>query len=358
MLVKGVHFYGFHSTYSPFLKVFLVDPAYQHRAVTILQSGTIMKTKYRVFESHLSFVLQFLCDFGLYGCGWIELAETWRRGQDADGSDTTLLDDIDLDCKQSPYHRQSQMPLELDVVAPQILNRHRLAARDLHHELKIPAPPLPSEPLVLSVRELWEDERQRRISRGLHPTPELPRDLSERSRGTGGQWVSEIRWWDEIRKRIEQERGKPDAASDQRWARWVMTTFESVEALWEPQYKSWKPQVQDQNERVDSTRGTNGVTEENPYQAASQGESAPKQSARDEEEDVDVDETMLSSQILAQLVDQGEEEWDNRDNDDREEEEGLPEEAVEFEVPDFNSRNNRGSTASPRYLHIYAYNNV
>src|ERR1700759_5375177 len=80
LLVKGVHFYGFHSKYSPFLKVYLADPAVVSRAVAIMQSGTVMATRFRIYESHLSFTLQFMCDFNLYGCGWIDLAEVSLRG--------------------------------------------------------------------------------------------------------------------------------------------------------------------------------------------------------------------------------------------------------------------------------------
>ncbi|KAG6376576.1 hypothetical protein JVT61DRAFT_1554 [Boletus reticuloceps] len=32
ILVKGVHFYGFHSSYTPFLKVLIADPAFVNRA--------------------------------------------------------------------------------------------------------------------------------------------------------------------------------------------------------------------------------------------------------------------------------------------------------------------------------------
>src|SRR5258708_2353101 len=51
LLVKGVHFYGFHARYSPFLKIYLVDPGVVSRAVTILQSGTVMSSRFRVYES-------------------------------------------------------------------------------------------------------------------------------------------------------------------------------------------------------------------------------------------------------------------------------------------------------------------
>ncbi len=319
VLVKGVHFYGFHSAYSPFLKVYINDPSSVNRAVTLLQSGTIMKTRFRVFESHLSFILQFLCDFGLYGCGWIDLAETWQRGQDEDAQEQ----EEPLNLKASPYYRQTRMPLELDVAAHQILNRHRLSPRDVHHQLTIPAPPLSAEPVVLSVRELWDDERERRLARGLAPTPVVPRDVSERSRGAGADWVQEARWWDELRKKISREKDiEQPLKDDAGWERWVMTTFESVEALWPSKYRTWKPRRDD------------AVVEQeaNPYEADaefSQDLSQPEVAG-----DVDIDEDMLASQELSRMVEREELEWAEREGDLQED--GRPDgedEAMEEDLP-------------------------
>ena len=190
ILVKGVHFYGFHSSYSPFLKVLLADPGIAQRAVTLLQSGAILKTRFRVYESHLSYILQFMSDFGLYGCGWIDLAEIWQRDVLEEARDEQEATPLALEAQPSPYHRQTRMPLELDIAAHQILNRHLLAPRNMHHKLTIPAPVLSQEPVVLSVRELWDDERKRRAARGLSPSPVLPKDPSEASRASGGRWSS------------------------------------------------------------------------------------------------------------------------------------------------------------------------
>jgi DNA polymerase zeta len=300
VLVKGVHFYGFHSSYSPFLKVHIADPAYVNRAVTIMQSGTVMRTRFRVFESHLSYILQFLSDFGLYGCGSIDLREVWQRGNGAESEDQEQ-EDMRLGEHQlfnpSPHFRQSRMPLEVDAVSHQILNRHLLTARNIHHKLDIPAPPLPKEPLVLSVRELWEDERNRRRAKGLTPSPEMPVDLSENSRGVGGDWVAEARWWEEIRKRIEKE-SEQDIVIDEKaktWEKWVMTTFESIEALWEEEWKVWKPggkRQQHDHQRI----------EENPFETSATSSIWNRANTKEEEVDAEVDETMLSSQEMSLLV--------------------------------------------------------
>lgn len=127
----------------------------------------------------------------------IDLAEVWQRGGDEEGDLEEEQDPASFKTrfKTSSYYRQTRMALEVDAAAHQILNRHRIIARDIHHKLTIPATPLPPEPLVISVRELWEDERRRRIALGLSPSPEVPKDLSEDSRATRTEWVAEARWW-------------------------------------------------------------------------------------------------------------------------------------------------------------------
>ena len=259
-----------------------------------------MHTKFRVYESHLSYLLQFLCDFGLYGCGYINLGQVWKRGVEED--------DPDLDApnafKMSPYFRQSRMPLEVDVVAHQILNRHKLSVRSVHHKLTIPAPPMSSDPLVLSVRELWEDERHRRVARGLSPTPPVPIDLSKSSRGKGGDWVAEARWWEELRAKIQREREDDQmmVESEARWEKWVMTTFESVEALWEPKWRTWKPGRTEPKDLNVAPLLADVEEVENPFAQASQSESWTGRTAKIV--GVDVDEGILSSQGIDQMAQQ------------------------------------------------------
>ncbi|KAI0047841.1 hypothetical protein FA95DRAFT_1492015 [Auriscalpium vulgare] len=291
VLVKGVHFYGFHSSYAPFLKIYIVDPAFLNRAVTIMQSGSVMATRFHTFESHLSFILQFLCDFGLYGCGGLELSRAWVRGREDNPEDEENESGLEL----SSYFRQTRMPLEIDSIAPFILNRHRLTARHLHHKLAIPAPILPPEPLVLGVRELWDDERRRRTAAGLSPSPDIPKDPSEKSRGAGGEWVAEARWWDEIRSRIEKEHEQTTEVKEDAWAKWIMTTFESVEALWEHRFRTF-------GKKAPSSHDATEHPSLNPYEDVSG-------TARADEAPVEVDESMLSSQELSVLLEEEEMEW-------------------------------------------------
>jgi len=338
LFVKGVHFYGFHSSYAPFLKIHMIDPSYLTRAVTLLKSGVVMSKKFNVFESHISFYLQFMCDFNLYGCGWLDLGEVWRRGEDYFSDEEPEEGEpkykntqaIQALFKSSPYPTQSRMELEVDAVAFHVLNRHALYSRKIHHKLTIPGPKLPTDPLVLSVRELWEDERRRRAAKGLDPSPELPVDPSENSRRPGGDWVAEARWWDEIKQRIEADRGQEEPPQDKDWEKWVPTTFESLDGLWEEGYRAWKPELID-DEPSEGPEPTFNEQSFNPHFSSSiigQYGGKPSQKLQS-----NVDETLLSSQQLNQFFDEesGRVDFRNQDlgfDEDLEYEDGFLDEDV------------------------------
>ena len=319
-LVKGVHFYGFHSSYAPFLKIHMIDPSYLTRAVTLLKSGVVMSKKFNAFESHISYYLQFMCDFNLYGCGWLALGEVWRRGEDYfsdEGSEEGAPDCENTQAAQalfkpSPHPTQSRMELEVDAVAFHILNRHALSARKIHHKLSVPGPQLPTDPLVLSVRELWEDERRRRTSKGLDPSPELPADPSENSRRPGGNWIAEARWWDEIKQRIEAERGQEEPPQDKGWEKWVPTAFESLDGLWEDGHRAWKPELTG-DEPSDGPEPTFNDRSFNPYDSSSIDEQYAGEPSRMLQSNVD--ETLLSSQQLHQLFNEESRRFDFQNQD-------------------------------------------
>jgi DNA polymerase zeta len=301
ILVKGVDFYGFHASYKPYLKVLVADPSLVSRVVAILQSGSVMGNRFRIFESHLSYVLQFMCDFDLHGCGVINLEDALERGPQAEDDSASQPTTAPL-YGVSPYFRESRVQLEVDAIAPHILNRHKLCARHLHHKLEIPAPPLPPEPLILSVRELWDDERKRRQALGLDPSPEIPVDPSESSRAPGAGWISEARWWDEIKNRIQQGQTSLHPAVDSKGSEWhhgVMTTFESVEAIWEKRYRTWKPfkkpskgDDKPQDAPIDYSWDTKTLTD-----------------AEVKDEQIDVDISMLSTGDMSQLDQEDDLKW-------------------------------------------------
>lgn len=73
MLVKGVPFYGYHIGHSYFLKISLVNPSRIYVALEQLRKPVVLGREWQPHEAHMNHVLQFMCDFDLYGCGWLDL---------------------------------------------------------------------------------------------------------------------------------------------------------------------------------------------------------------------------------------------------------------------------------------------
>src|ERR1700761_1964159 len=70
-LVKGIPFYGYHVGYRSFLKVYLRNPGHMTRFADLLSQGAILARFIQPYESHLQYLLQWMCDYNLYGCGFI-----------------------------------------------------------------------------------------------------------------------------------------------------------------------------------------------------------------------------------------------------------------------------------------------
>ncbi|KAF7784324.1 hypothetical protein Agabi119p4_489 [Agaricus bisporus var. burnettii] len=319
VLVKGVKFYGFHSQYSPFLKIILLDPRLMNRVATILQSGS------------------FMCDFGLYGCGSVGISKAYRRA--VLGSETDILPEQVTSFEPSPYPPQSHMPIELDVISPEITNRTQIKERCLHHRLVIPGPERPSEPIVTSIRELWEEERVRRRALGMEPSPELPQDPSEGSRETGSGWIAEARWWDEIHSRLERERpvNQSHSSSTPPWESQVMSIFESTEALWESSYRRWKP---DKQTMYETSKRDGAVLNESDLSAIEEVV---------EGGEVDVNEDLLAYRTIDDLGDMEEDEVYNEGRDPTDgdlDEDNAEVKEIEEESDDEDTSENRGASRS------------
>jgi DNA polymerase zeta len=330
ILVKGVHFYGFHCSYSPFLKVIMADPGMVHRAATVLRSGAVMRQKIQPFETHLSFLLQFMCDFGLYGCDWLEFARYYVReggaetntkstysGPASNPNLTVLPGALPGQFTKSPHTKVSRMSLEIDIVSHQILNRNKLSQRHMHNTLAIPAPAPSPDPLVQSVRELWDIERARRSAIGLNPTPELPVDGNASQRGSGGQWEQEPLFWEQFRSRMTQEKAEVNSA--QGWEKWVMTAFESIEALWEEDWKTWVPQLSGTASKESNKIATQAARDSNPFgltQVDQDGGVLESHAAGGKEDPKlsEVDEDLAAGRAFQKLVTAAEEaEWHEND---------------------------------------------
>lgn len=238
MLVKGVPFYGYHVGYSYWLKVSLINPARMRVATDQLRKPSVLGREWQPHEAHLSHVLQFMCDFDLYGCGNLDLSGgTFREPLPGFDDDDNVLEDIPgfITTHNAPGDmvyppglspsKDTTTALEIDILPHQIMNRNRLEQRDLHHDfIELLHKPLePEEKLVPAMRELWEDERRRRGARGLGTSEKEMLPISGGGRGRtmeelgykldgadvnnrGGDWKISEELWGMLQDRMDVER--------------------------------------------------------------------------------------------------------------------------------------------------------
>ncbi|KPI43322.1 DNA polymerase zeta catalytic subunit [Cyphellophora attinorum] len=228
-LVKGVPFYGYHVGYKFYLKIYLLNPLHMNRMADLMREGAIMKRVLQPYESHMQYIAQWMCDYNLYGCGYIDCGKVKFR------SPVPNYHEIDGDLHQ--WHNQSILPenisdetvlpkqshcaLEVDLRVEDILNRHDVEHRPLHYDFIERLKPIPLDAkLVQSMKGLWQDETRRRKARmGLkdpNSTPFPPEVLVTMSADprnvSSGGWIHE----QELRQKIDQlaadERSKSENA--------------------------------------------------------------------------------------------------------------------------------------------------
>ncbi|KAI4607353.1 hypothetical protein J4E80_009748 [Alternaria sp. BMP 0032] len=233
-LVKGVPFFGYSVGYKIFLKVYMLNPMHMTRFTDLLHQGAILNRVFQPYESHLQYLLQWMCDYNLYGCDWINCAKVQFRGPvpDSEEVDTTVHKWHDasipneLIADEDQYPRQSHCTLEVDICVQDILNRHELQYRPIHHDFLERSSQMPRNPddkFVPSMAGLWRDETRRRKRRmGLSdpsssPFPaEVLVSMSADMRNTkAGGWIHEEEYRELIEKLIIEERqGKGEAKFD------------------------------------------------------------------------------------------------------------------------------------------------
>lgn len=257
-LCKGVNFYGYHVGYSYFLKISFVDPSHNYRIATILESGGVMKTVFQPFEIHIRYQLQFMLDYNIFGCDYVDLDDVRFRLPIPERSMVASDDPSPLDFRRKiwnrnsiPYahvqpeevHRGTHCELEADASAPWIINRRRLKQRDLHHDFdEAPNSGTEQNILVPSLSGLWQDEKNRRAAAGLPPsipTEDPCRDPRLYATGESPPWNSEDRMRLLLEKRLIDEKQKtlpreraPNHFTDRPGLdHYIMTTFDAVEVF-------------------------------------------------------------------------------------------------------------------------------
>lgn len=216
-LVKGVPFYGFHVGYKFYLKIYLLNPLHITRLADLLREGAVMKRVLQPYESHMQYLAQWMCDYNLYGCGYINCKRVKFRGPVPDYLELNSVlhkwhdhsIPSELISNQDVLPKQSHCSLEVDLCVQDILNREDVHERSIHHDFVERLHPLPSDAkLVQSMAGLWKDETRRRRARlGLTDAssspfpPEVLVTMSADPRNSeAGGWIHE----EEYRQKVDQ----------------------------------------------------------------------------------------------------------------------------------------------------------
>lgn len=256
-LVKGIPFYGFHVGYRFYLKIYLLNPMVVTRLGDLLRQGIIMKKVFQPYEAHLQYLLQWMADYNLYGCGYIDCRKVTFRGPlpqfDETNNTSHLWHDRSIPANaisdESEFPRASHCPLEVDICLQDILNRQDIKPRPLHHDFIERLNPLaPDEKLVHSMAGLWKDETRRRKSLltnappGSSPFPaEVMYSMSADPRNSqAGGWIHEDEYRETMTTLISEENSKSDGAEisfesfvkPTPFASAVKTSLESVKDLY------------------------------------------------------------------------------------------------------------------------------
>ena len=268
-LVKGIPFYGFHVGYRFYLKIYLLNPLHMTRLADLLREGAVMKRVLQPYESHMQYLAQWMCDYNLYGCAYIdsenvkfrapvprylEMNSSLHKWHDRSIPGGCISDDGVL-------QKQSHCSLEVDVQVQDILNRRGIESRSLHHDFIERLHPLPQDAkLVQSMAGLWKDETRRRKARmGLTDPksspfpPEVLITMSADPRNTeAGGWIHE----EEFRQKAAEVAQKEHELSDKRKINFdtfirktplqdsVKTALESVGDLWPGNFSIAPPSAQ------------------------------------------------------------------------------------------------------------------
>lgn len=226
-LVKGIPFYGFHVGYKFYLKIYMLNPMVMTRLADILRQGGVMKKVFQPYEAHLQYLLQWMADYNLYGCGYIDCKKVTFRSpipiyEELDNSshlwhDRSVPSQLVTDEHILP--RVSHCSIEVDICVQDILNRRDVKPRLLHHDFVERLHPLaPDEKLVHSMAGLWKDETRRRKLKMSDPEPgsspfppEVLISMSADPRNTQpGGWIHEAEYQEKIMALILDEKNKSD----------------------------------------------------------------------------------------------------------------------------------------------------
>lgn len=153
ILCKGTPMYGYHLGYSTKVKILFLLPLYKTRFYRLINEKKINFNRFfthkgypffspNVYEAHINLLTQFMSDFNLYGCGWLEICSCYFRYP------LVNLPNVSIDSLKShlrpfitsknvlsseAFPRMGRSLLEVDISTHHIINRQRLKQRTLHN---------------------------------------------------------------------------------------------------------------------------------------------------------------------------------------------------------------------------------
>lgn len=220
-LCKGVPVYGFHVGWRFYLKIYMLNPMYMQRLAELLRNSSIMGRPMQPYEVHIPYLLQFMADYGLYGCGWVECQTVTFRapvpidndGKESEGWNASTIPGH-LITSSADKPRLSHCSIEIDLLSHHILNRRTISPRLLHHDFIERHNPVPlDQKLVHSMAELWRDEERRRAKNGdPQSEPFMYTSGSRHDEGDrgNGPWIHEAEMRVKINETIQAERERSD----------------------------------------------------------------------------------------------------------------------------------------------------
>lgn len=186
-----------------------------------------MRSVIQPYESHMQYLAQWMCDYNLFGCAYLECSTVTFRGPvpnylEMDSAlhhwhDRTIPAEYISD--PAIFPKQSHCSIEVDIQVQNIVNRHEIEARSIHHDFIERINPLsPEEKLVHSMAGLWKDETRRRKARlgitdpGSSPfPPEVLISMSADPRNSQpGGWIHEEEYREKLTSIKAAEADKSD----------------------------------------------------------------------------------------------------------------------------------------------------
>jgi hypothetical protein len=92
-LVKGIPFYGYHVGYQYYLKIYMLNPQVRSKLSDLLIQGVILRTVFQPYESHLQYIPQWMTDYNLFGCGYVNCRRAFFREPVPEYNETDLWHD-------------------------------------------------------------------------------------------------------------------------------------------------------------------------------------------------------------------------------------------------------------------------